>query len=81
MPASKNGERARRPRWSLAMQRVGSGIYVDQVGGCHLEAGELLTELGWPVVPETQQALVKALTDILREHGLPVETIDEPAGQ
>ena len=51
--------------WKRGMQRLRPGLYVDSRGALQIDSAEFLQSEGYPVTPENEAMLRKALPDVL----------------
>jgi hypothetical protein len=55
--------------WKSTMQKLGPGVYVDDRGALHLDAGELLAVNGYHATAENSAMLLKVAREVAAEHG------------
>jgi hypothetical protein len=52
------------PKWSVNMQRIAPGCYVDREGALHLDAREMCEAAGYPANAHNMDMLEKAAREL-----------------
>ena len=69
----------RAPKWSVGMERVAPGVYVDAAKALHIDGDELCLVAGFQPTLENVERLAEAARELFgpRVHVPPVDTKEE----